>query len=84
MAEVETLASGAEVVEASVTLGTEEREPRRGGGKFSRKKAAVLTGPDAQEIAPGTPLAFGEIARVCPLPNAEVGQTGGTAGKDRL
>ena len=84
LAEAEKLAPEAEVVEASFTPETEAREPRRGGGLFSRKKADVLTGPDAQEIAPGTPLAFGEIARVCALPKAEMGRQVETAGKYRL
>ena len=77
-------APDAEVLEASFTPETETRAPRRAGGLFSRKKAAVLTGPDAQEIAPGTPLAFGEIARVCALPKADMGRQVETAGKYRL
>ncbi len=84
--DVAPVAPDAEVLEASFTpeTETEARKPRLGGGLFGRKKADVLTGPDAQEIAPGTPLAFGEIARVCALPKGEMGRQVETAGKYRL
>lgn len=76
----------AEVVDASFT--PEEALPRAPrGGFFSRFKPArpvSVTGPDTQEIAPGTALAFGEIARVCALDKADMGREMERAGSYRL
>lgn len=87
LAEAEKITPEAEVLEASFTpekTARVSREPRTGGGLFSRKKAAVLTGPDTKEILPGTPLAFGEIARVCAIPKGAMGREVEQAGKYRL
>lgn len=58
------------------------------GGLFGKRKAARLTGPEADEVAPGTQLAFGEIAGVCAISHRELGRqvarSGGGKGKYRL
>ena len=77
-------ADTAEVIPAAFTP---EETPRSRGGFFSRFKPAQTTsatGPDAQEIAPGAALAFGEIARVCTLPKADMGREVERAGAYRL
>lgn len=82
--EADTAAPETALVEASFAPETQAREPRKRGGLFSRQKATVLTGPDAKEIAPGTELAFGEIARVCALPKAAMGREVERAGTYKL
>jgi len=56
----------------------ERAAPRRGGLLASmfgggNDVDAPRTGPDAQDVAAGTLLPFGEIARVCDLPASELG-----------
>ncbi|MBU2983124.1 hypothetical protein KO498_15035 [Lentibacter algarum] len=70
-----------EIVQASLAVEPAENpavaatKQQRGGfkGMFSGRKAAVLTGPDAQIIEPGTSLGFGTIARVCGLKKSDMG-----------
>lgn len=50
--------------------------PRRGlGGLFRRggERDAPRTGPDATDVAPGTVMPFGAIARVCDVPRERLG-----------
>jgi hypothetical protein len=84
LAEEGKVAPEAGVVAAAYSPEPKARETRARGGLFSRKKSAVLTGPDAQEIAPGTPLSFGQIARVCALPKSALGTEVDRSGKYRL
>lgn len=52
--------------------------PRRGlAGIFRRNSEgdeAPRTGPDRTDVEPGAALAFGQIARVCGVPQSELGQ----------
>lgn len=96
MAEAEKITPGAEeavVAKASLAPKGSDRAGKEDGtglfgGLFSQRKAARLTGPDAREIAPGTRLAFGQIARVCEIGRSEMGRevarSGGGKGKYRL
>ena len=60
----------------------EEPAPRRRGlfgvldafGAPPSVDAATSTGPDAQQIAPGTALAYGEIATVCAIGRGDLGR----------
>lgn len=54
--------------------------PRRGffGRRFGGR--ATATGPDAQEVAAGTRLPFGQIARVCDVRRSQLGTAVDTAG----
>lgn len=68
----------APVVEASATIAepVTEAEPRRRGlGLFGRRNPErdSYDGPDAQIVEAGTVMPFGEVARVCDLPNSRRG-----------
>lgn len=45
-----------------------------GGGLFSKRKAARLTGPDAKAAVPGEVLPFGEVARACHVKRKSMGK----------
>ena len=71
----------AQVVQASLTVEPEanprvkaEKEGRAFKGLFGQRKAARLTGPDAQLVEPGTALPYGVIARVCKIKKSEMGR----------
>ena len=72
----------AEIVQASLSVepakspSVSAAKSERSGfkGLFSGRKAAVLTGPDAQLVTPGTALGFGTIARVCALKKSDLGR----------
>ncbi|UYV38185.1 hypothetical protein N4R57_03600 [Rhodobacteraceae bacterium D3-12] len=53
---------------------TPEPEGKRGGGLFGSRKAKVLSGPDAREVAAGEVLPFGEIARACHMKRGQLGK----------
>ncbi len=65
----------------------EELKPRRsgfglfGGGAAKPKKDAPRTGPDTQDVAFGTSLPFGEIARVCDAKGKSLGKKVASLGR---
>lgn len=79
--------TGTDVIEGDTEMARasapEEAPPRR-RGIFGLLNAAgaeppPLDGPDAQQIAPGTTLAYGQIATVCGLGRRELGRRVGEA-----
>ncbi|MEL6781918.1 MAG: hypothetical protein AAFO51_06035 [Pseudomonadota bacterium] len=49
-------------------------EPEKRAGLFGRRSEAPRNGPDARDVAMGTRLPFGEIARVCDGRGVNLGQ----------
>lgn len=76
----------ANVVLAYVPAAEPEARPRRPKPFGHRKK--LNKGPDALDVEPGTPLAFGTIARVCGIKRGDLGKeverSGRGKGKYRL
>jgi hypothetical protein len=71
VSDVDDVASGEPVIEAVA-------EPERRGlaGLFRRdpnRATALRNGPDAQDVAPGTVMPFGEVARVCDVRGSQFG-----------
>lgn len=74
-----TVAEGAQDVTGAVTASASgagvptavsAAAPRRGLAAIFSRAPAMPTGPDQANVAPGTALPFGQVARVCGLPSS--------------
>ena len=82
--EVTQDAPAEDVQTASLAPVNEGRGARAsGGGLFGRSAAAPRKGPDAADVAFGTVLPFGQVARVCEAKGRQMGKMIEKAGRGR-